>query len=64
MQMKHEYTLHQLLKLSFYVENHCLDSGMHALVHTHTHANTHMYTQMKVSGEITSSELYTLYDCI
>lgn len=64
MQMKHEFTLHQLLKLSFYVENHYLDSGMHALVHTHTHANTHMYTQMKVSGEITSSELYTLYDYI
>lgn len=41
-----------------------MDSGMHALVHTHAHANAHMYTQMKGSGEITSSELYTLYDCI
>lgn len=35
---------------------------MHALVHTHAHANAHMYTQMKGSGEITSSELYmTVY---
>lgn len=41
-----------------------MDSGMHALVHTHAHANAHMYTQMNGSGEITSSELYTSYDCI
>lgn len=62
--MKRDSTLHQLLKLYFYIDNHCLDSGMHALVYTHAHTNTHMPIQMQGSGEITSFELNTLYDCI